>query len=561
MRRPLPLLCAVSAVCVTGVASCRPDAGRGVAGLEGRASAAESGRARVEEPGVFGSLVRWLGAHRPGRGPTLRVSTEEDQALEEPTYPDDTGGADAIPTEVDVVVVGSGPAGMAAALAARELGASVLVLDRASTAGEGIVYGGRFFAVGTAYQEALGVSDSPTIAAEEWDDITGVDGDTPAVTTFLEASADALAWMEGYGLVVDGVTTDLDAGDLERVHQLDGKGSRLAILEAYDGELSVGVEVDELLVEDGVVTGVSWTELASGETGRTAAGAVVVATGGFLRDRELVTSSRPELSTRTLVAETNPQSDGGGVAFLEAVGADFTHMDGVGVYVHAIRDPYEEEGEALVFSSPDEHLIVGTSGERFADESLARSLDLFDELPDGEIFLVTTDARAASLRVARPAYNWEDVETPEAYELVALASDSPDVFDADSLSNLALATGIDELGLLDTVSEVNAMILAGETDAFGRDFTLTDLFESDVWWAARLAPGLAKAFGGVRTDTEARVLDEDGAVIVGLYAAGEVAGMIPDGGGGAGFTGSAGACYTFGRIAGTNAATLALEAE
>lgn len=74
------------------------------------------------------------------------------------------------------------------------------------------------------------------------------------------------------------------------------------------------------------------------------------------------------------------------------------------------------------------------------------------------------------------------------------------------------------------------------------------------WFAVRLSPGLAKNFGGVATDVDGHVLDELGRPIPGLYAAGEVAGMVLEGGGGAGFAGSMNACYWGGRVAGASAA-------
>ena len=87
-------------------------------------------------------------------------------------------------------------------------------------------------------------------------------------------------------------------------------------------------------------------------------------------------------------------------------------------------------------------------------------------------------------------------------------------------------------------------------DAFGRDLARVGPMEAGPWVLLRLTPGLAKNFGGVATDIDARVLDEAGAAIPGLYAAGEVAGMILGGGGGDGWAGSVSACFWGGRVAG-----------
>ena len=461
---------------------------------------------------------------------------------------------DSADATADVVVVGSGPAGMAAALSAQEAGASVIVYDRDDEAGLGIIYGGHILAAGTSYQAALGIVDSPEKAEDEWSDITGVPGSDPAVTEYLENSAATLDWLVSYGLFVGQVVADVDSGTTARIHDHNGHTTRESLLSAFHGTMALNTEVEELLVEDGRVVGLRWKDLSTGETGTTKAGAVVVATGGFLRDRDRVDSVRPDLVDRDLLYETNPESDGGGLGFLDAVGASATSASNIGLYVHGFQDPEFPTGEAMIFSSLDEQLIVDPAGARFMDEGISRSFSFFDHLDSDTAYLVTTGERAAELYGFRPYYNWADIDVEESFTMDQLLAMSGAIWTAGSLSEVADLAGIDATGLQTTVDEVNGYIALGSTDAFGRAWLTDDPFESDTWWAAKLTPGLAKAFGGIDTDLDARVLGSDGSAIPGLYAAGEVVGMIPGGGGGSGFTGSVGACYTFGRIAGTKAA-------
>ena len=460
--------------------------------------------------------------------------------------------------QVDVIVVGSGPAGTAAALTARAAGASVLLFERSEEPGSGLLYGGLAFAVGSAAQQEAGVEDSVALAMADWPTITGVSGELPGVADFIANSADNIVWLEGYGAQVPGLTNDLDSGSVSRIHNLDWTESTVgdgrALLAAFDGELRTGVEVTGPLIEGGEVVGVTWKDLASGETGASGARAVVVATGGFLRDLAEVQRVQPALSERELVFETNLSSNGGGLPFLSAVGAGSLSPEQIGVYVHAIADFGAAEGEALVAIGAEHGILVDESGERFANEELQRSLDLFNLLPPTEIFAVLPESMAGELRFMRPYYNWSNPPEPEILEWTEVGTQSEDAFVGASLAELGALAGIDAQGLASTVEAFNTALVSGTADPFGRDLSDAALLEGDSWVALRIRPGLAKNFGGVATDEAAHVLDPTGRPIPGLYAAGEVAGMVLGGGGGSGFSGSVNACYWGGRVAGREAA-------
>ena len=458
----------------------------------------------------------------------------------------------------DVVVVGSGPAGISAAIAAESSGAHVIIFDRAERPAEGVVYAGLLFGVETRWQPSAGVTDTVATAMDEWRDMTGADGSSASVTAFLEGSAGTLDWLDSLGVSISALKDDPDAGSVDRLHDVDTVRARAALLSAFHGELRTRVEVHQPVVEGGEVVGVTWTDLDTGESGATHAGAVVLATGGFLRDRDRVDALRPELEGRTLLLETNPEADGGGLSFLDTVGAGSEQPDSFGLYVHAIQDPDFSDGEALVLRALDAALLVDSTGARFIDEGYARSLDLFDALPDDDVYAVFTDALGATMMAGRPAYNWADLSSPEWVSLTDLATSSDAVFLESTAGEVAEAAGIDAEGLEATITAVNALIDAGETDSLGRSWEGADRLEDSLWWAVKLTPGLAKAYGGVATDVGAHVLNEDGEIIRGLYAAGEVAGMIPGGGAGDGFSGTVSACYYAGRLAGANAATDAL---
>jgi fumarate reductase flavoprotein subunit len=494
--------------------------------------------------------------------PTSDVNRANDSATDTTSDSVDSADTADIPVEwtdsYDVVVVGSGPAGIAAALTARASGASVLLLDRDDVPGWGIVMAGLGFAVGTHWQAERGIEDSVAIAAAEWPDITGASADSGGVMDFLEHSAENLEWLESYGMQVDVVAVDRDAGVVARTHSTgwsyEGEHPLLA---AYDGDLRNEVEVTAPVMEDGAVIGVRWTDLATGYDGATKAGAVVIATGGFMRNLDEIERVKPGTLARHPVFETNLQSNGGGLPFLRAVNAGSIAPGNLGVYVHSIQDPWMAEGESLLAIGIESGILVDANGERFIDEGYQKSFDLFNALPEGEVYEVFTDPVAGAVQFSRPGYNWSVSTEREAFRFEEVAPVSEDIFIGGSVEELATFAGINPEGLAQTAEDWNSVIAVHGTDPFGRDLTGAQRLNGTTWYAVRLSPGLAKNFGGVATDLDAEVLDTADVPIPGLYAAGEVVGMILGGGGGDGFTGSMNACYYGGRVAGANAASYA----
>ena len=456
-----------------------------------------------------------------------------------------------------VVVIGTGPAGAAAALTARADGADVLLLDRNDTPGLGLMLAGMGFAAGTRWQAERGITDSVELAAIDWPEITGARAEDGGVMDFLVHSAENLEWLESYGMLVSKVAEARDAGSVARVHATgwgQGEHDLHPLIEAFDGELRTNIEVTAPVMDGGRVIGVRWTDLSTGAEGATRADAVVIATGGFMRNLDEIARVAPGLAARDPVFESNPQSDGGGLPFLRVVGAGALAPGNLGVNVHSIQDPWLPDGESLLGVGVEAGIVVGVSGERFANEELQRSFDLFNVLPVGDVFEIFTTKVADRIQFVRPAYTWSTTYQPETFSFSEVAAASAEIFAADSPAAMAALAGIDETGMLETVEAWNATIAMSTADPYGRPMTGAEPLGGEQWFAVRLSPGLAKNFGGVATDVDGHVLDERGRPIPGLYAAGEVAGMVLAGGGGAGFAGSMNACYWGGRVAGASAA-------
>jgi fumarate reductase flavoprotein subunit len=312
----------------------------------------------------------------------------------------------------------------------------------------------------------------------------------------------------------------------------------------------VEAEATDLLVTDDRVVGVEWEDLPMGEVHRTTAGAVVFATGGFMHDLERVRLERPDLAEVELYYDSWPGADGNGLALLEAQGAATQNLPAVGLYAHGTPDPADPE-VLLPMPMASATMWVGEDGERFVDESQSNGFATGEELaalPGGRAWIV------ADLDVVSGA-TIGFVGHGNRYPVESLAT----VLSAEDLASLADPMGVPPDPFLASAEQFNAFARGETTDPWRTDPALADELATALYYAVPLRVGVAKGFGGVDVDLTGRVLGEDGQVLEGAYACGELTGMA--GGslvGDLGFTGSMSAVLLSGRIAGAAAAAEAL---
>ena len=475
--------------------------------------------------------------------------------------PGDTGHPEDSPLEtVDVAIVGAGPAGMSAALEVLEAGRSVALIDLASeVGGTALLAAGFVFAAGTDVQADAGIEDSPGAAYTEWEDITGVAAESsPWISMYLENAPDeVVGWLEGEGVVFSGVTTDEDCGSTPRLHSPEGGGVQMmATLGAAipDASLRLQTLATGLRTEDGRVVGVDVADVTTeAATGWIQAGAVILATGGFLHDVTRIPALVPEVSQMDdIYLACGPHADGDGLDWATGVGADTAPLEHIGFYGSGTPSYVEgeERGSARIIGV--EHtVVVGDAGERFWPESslggfkAARTL-LADH--GGDAWAVFDSVTAENISFGALEGSTEHVDLDGLLERGVNAKQAQD------LGSLAAAIGVEVATMVDTISRYNTDVSAGYDSTF--DLPLVDMnrVETPPFTAVRLVAAAAQNFGGVRTDTSARIVDADGAPIPGLYGAGEVVGMAGGELGGWGFSGSIGACVYSGRIAGMTAA-------
>lgn len=417
--------------------------------------------------------------------------------------------------DVDVVIVGAGAAGLAAANAAQEAGANVLVLEKTGvTGGSTVRSGGKILGAGTPWQEAQGFEDTPD---QMVDYLMSFDRDgimnEALVRDFAEHSAENIQWLADRGVQIQDVEAIHSALTPWRVHNVlggggmtDGKGGQFTapltnLYEGNGGRILYNCRAEALLTdENGAVVGVRATR-ADGSKVTVNAPAVILATGGYAHNEEMLAKYHDFLPTN-LYSGVPMANTGDGLTMAAAVGA--RNFDAPGLQlVYVSYDCY-------VGIAEESGLIVSEDGERVVDEYTYQS-HVAQALADADStcgFYITAT---------------KDGVCAEPYPMVQYGVTLEQIPKAASVAELAGLIGVDADALTATVARYNALCAAGEDDDFGKPDEFMIPVEGDTYYAFRMTPGSSATFGGLEIDEGAHVLSESGAPIAGLYAAGEVA--------------------------------------
>lgn len=469
--------------------------------------------------------------------------------------------------EYDVVVIGGGGAGLAAAVSAAERGASVILFE-----GEGELGGstqlsaGMFTAADTSVQRALGVEDTVERFYQHYMDLNQWLLKPGLVRRFCEQAGPTLEWMLGLGLEVPAQIsgnahtpglTRAGVEDIWRAHVPKDQGYGLVQVldKARKGagiDAVLHTRVERLLTEDGRVSGV----VADGID--LSASAVVVASGGFAQDPELVQRWFPNAlrAEDSLFIVAADGSRGDHFAFGQQVDACIAG-DGWGLMLPTAQFVRHHHWQAGF--PPVARIHVNSDGRRFMDEDASYAvssgqIDLQMEVWDGPVWMIFDEA--ARLALPDGYADWG------ADNVLALV-DSGAVVSAADLKALADAIAVPGENLLATVERWNTQLPQGVDDDFERHVSLAAKGSDPAlpsigqgpYYATRLLPTeLVCTHAGLEIDGDARVLDQQYRPVPGLFAAGEAgAGVLGNryvGGGNA-----IANALTMGRIAGLSAAS------
>jgi fumarate reductase flavoprotein subunit len=467
------------------------------------------------------------------------------------------------PAAADVIIVGGGLAGSAAAIRAAELGLKPLVLEQGAEAAylcnSRITIG--VFQV--ALHDMLGGAESLRAAIDQ---ATRGYVDAKLRDRYAAEAGPALRWLLGHGIRTinaGAATRNLAtlappvprqpglhwagrAGDV-MLRQLSGK------LETLGGQLRRGLRARELLMQDGRCVGV----IADGVEGtqRFAARAVVLADGGFQANPELLQRFVTQHPDR-LLQRNAKTGRGDGLLMAEAIGAALTDMDRFYGHVQA-RDAMDDP-ELWPYPTIDFPIAAGIAvdkhGHRFTDEglagvSVANAIARLDD-PLGAVAIFDQAIWEASGKTYVMSAN-PFLETTGAT-----------FHRAETIETLAAKAGLPAATLSETVARYNAAVASNTLAQLDppRSADTGHVWGSKAqpirmppFFAVPLCAGITYTMGGVAIDPDARVQHKNGGAIAGLYAAGGTIGGL-EGGPVTGYTGGLAKALTFGKLAAETAA-------
>lgn len=469
--------------------------------------------------------------------------------------------------ETDVVVIGSGAAGLSAALSAAEGGARVIVFEKQRSIGGSSNFFQGIFAVESEMQRERYINYSKDEAFKNIMEYSHWRANPALVRAFVNESGPTVSWLQGNGVTFSDATINMP--DAPRTyHVVKGEGAAVvkALTDAGKSrnvEIRAGIRVQHLLKEGSAVTGVITEE--NGEEAEISSKAVVIASGGYANNKEWIKKySNFDLDVN-LMPVGNVDKTGDGIRMAWEAGAA---EDGMGI-LELFRAgplapdlPMKNQIE-LIAAQPD--LWVNPKGERFCDEGIA----FYDtsvgnanaRYREGYTFSIFDDSIIDHL-INKGIDRGIGMENPPGTKLVKLRAEleavlergSNDVFSGDSVEELAQKTDIDPAVLKATIEEYNSYCIKGHDDIFAKDPVYLRPLKGPKFYAAKARTVFLGTLGGIKINHRAEVIDKKSRIIPGLYAAGfDAAGMWGDSycikcSSGA----SAGFAINSGRIAGKN---------
>ncbi|WKX26144.1 flavocytochrome c [Tatumella ptyseos] len=427
-------------------------------------------------------------------------------------WAEDSGVDPASLEHYDVIVIGSGGAGLAAAINAHDLGAKVVVVERMPTIGGNTLKASvGMNAAQTRYQRDKGIQDTKACFYEETLKGGKFKNNPDLLQQFVERAPDAIDWLAKQEIVLSDIT--ITGGmSIDRTHR---PADRSAVggflisglvknLTQRHIEVLLDTKADNIEFHQGKVSGVRVVD-EYGESRILQTKAVIVATGGFSANTKMVEHYRPELTG--FVTTNHKGATGSGITLLQNLGA--ATVDMAEIQIH----PTVEQKSAYLISESIRGggaILVSQAGARFCNEMETR-----DKVSAQIIGLAEKSAWIIFDEQVRS-------QNKAAEEYLAKGF----VIQGDSVDDLATQIGMDPSVLTQTLETFNQGVRQQQDPLFGRTTALRHPLDKGPFYAIKIAPGVHHTMGGIAISTQAQVLDTHNHPLAGIWAAGEVVGGI-----------------------------------
>lgn len=476
----------------------------------------------------------------------------------------------------DVIVVGAGIGGLSAAVRASELGANVVLIEQSGRVGaSGLLSGGSLVGVNTAIEKENGIEDSVELMLEDFERLGGKGNNDPVLAkTFAENCGRAVDWLDTYVGVDFGDRQPTYGGyvalNVPRVHYAvpengdvslsSGKGGS-GYVKALSAKIEEGVQKGNVcLMLDTKVTDVTYDgEKVTGVTAVNAFGersyeasAVILACGGYGGNEEMLKTYNFK-NVLTTCADT---ASGDGYTFALKLGAALSGMDWVSAYAGGINTGTFHKVLSANLYTNKQPIWVTMEGNRLTNEPSANSTDqsnAWNAASENLVYVIFNDAM-----IEEPCnilYGVGDLQAAWDEQLAL----GENIWEAESVEELAQKAGIDTAGLAATVDAYNEACAGKAEDPFGRTENMISFADGGKIYAVKTMPYVMMTNGGVAMNENGNIIREDGTPIAGLYQCGEQVGSDNIAGHSSVGGMAHGNCVTWGMISAENAVSYAAE--
>lgn len=416
-------------------------------------------------------------------------------------------------SEYDVIIVGSGATGLISAIQAAELGLKPVVFEKMDKLG------------GNSTRASSGMNAAETYVqlnhhvVDSFEDFYndtyiggGKQNNVELLKYFTSHAGLTIDWLKQHGIELEDLTIT-GAMNTTRTHRPNSQApigaylvtSFLQIIEKMGFEVYNNVSVDKITRDDEKITGVVISDV-NGNQHQVAGKAVLLATGGFGANKELIGQYRKDL---TIYRTTNQEgATGDGLKLATDVGAALVDMDQIQVHptVQQDNDHAFLIGEAI---RGEGAILVNTDGNRFVNE-----LDTRQKVTD-----------AINEQATKHAYLILDAEVVNHAPAVRFYDSIGMVVHGQSVDELANNIDVDADNLAQTIDAWNQAV-ANHDDQFGRKTGMDRQLNHPDFMAIHIAPAVHYTMGGIKINHYTQVLNQDDQVINGLFAAGETSGGL-----------------------------------
>ena len=402
-------------------------------------------------------------------------------------------------TSTDIVIIGAGGAGLAAAIQASKAGAKVIVVEKNSFIGGNTNYANGMNAAGTS----KGRNYTPELFYEETMKGGHYLNNPDLVKVLAYQSEEAAHWIDS----LKKVALTLQGNHLSSMDETAFGAQLIRILNAEIKKRKLDVRLNtkavKILLADNAVTGIR-VQTGAGHAYTIHSKAVVIASGGFGANQVMVTRYNPKL--KGFATTNQPGATGDAFGMVEKLGISLVDMNQIQTHPTVLPTKHQTITEGVRGAGA---ILINRSGKRFVDETETR--DTVSEAilrQKGKTVFLLFDSNLLDKVSALRKNNEEGVLTQAA-----------------TLRELAAKINVNETALVQTVEVYNSYVKAQKEPEFGRKRLAAEISKSP-YYAVEVEPAIHYTMGGIKINTATQVINTTGNVVKGLFAAGEVTGGV-----------------------------------